>query len=1112
MVASKRIQEDEFCGLVLTYRVNGTLLCAPVEHVESVIEPPAITEIPQAPDYVIGAFMHRGQAALALSLRKLLRLPPTGIKTKKESVLVIRMGDQFVGYLVDEIKGMTDSGRGHWSAVPALIRDQGITRALVCDGQVYFPLDLTHSRQFTEIAHVLETYEKNKLHSVADAVVEPLLSEQETIEAQEPGTTEESLQIDLDAHSQEEETCSEQQLESSADVVSDISGIESFDTDPITTDELLLPAENLLAETGIDHSGHKVIAEDQFISADDTFVDAQQNEPLKIASDTTDARAIEQDWSAKLERLDEMPVSDPVNSADDESDPVVNSSSEQTPADAEEENQIHPSTFARQSIDTFALSKMMHAAQFVVSDVNSIHQVSEVQFDSHGQGDAFFDLISKSEIKYVPLEQLKEIDDGAMHEYFIAEGQIDAFDKAYQALLEFDALESAVVNFESEKQNNDAESGPFHDAPVFDKFHLTEEPYSFLPTSLPEDHDWLDDSIDEITTDDMTTDISDEKALPEDHQGEIDTIENAGSDIVPESTGDAPGSDELHLTEEPYSFLPTSLPEDHDWLDDSIDEMTTDISDEKALQEDRQDEIDVTVNAGSNIVPESTGDAPGLDELHLIEEPYSFLPTSLPEEHEDTDQDWLDDSIDEIIIDEMITEISGEMALPEDHQGEIDTIEDAGSDIVPESTGDAPGSDELHLIEEPYSFLPTGLPENNEEIEPYWQDESIDDVVPDELTTALMNESQWVESRQDNIDVEFSDGHEIVEVISPDNNTLNQLRLLNEPLFYMPLSLPIGDIIDVVIDSDELLETQHQPLALLPYLKDTLLESVDANDLPIKSEFELKQRPVIALPSDGQALTLPDFSGVIAKADYYTDLMVASLKASVTETKQEIKQSKNAGQSVSALLLEAKVRKPASADIYVFETPQTQIEEEPAKPPPSLGSKHKTPQLDSSGIIIRPDGQINKSYGLVKLFTIILATSAAGTWWYRDELFYKEQVRKEIPSIMQNEMAFIYSNRVSIISSQSNAEWMIVDTPDQVISVIRSSQVTTALLREHKIKGVKIYRVKKGDTLWDIVNQHLDDPYRYPELAENNRIHDPYLLRSGDVVKIMTKMTNKQAD
>jgi len=44
--------------------------------------------------------------------------------------------------------------------------------------------------------------------------------------------------------------------------------------------------------------------------------------------------------------------------------------------------------------------------------------------------------------------------------------------------------------------------------------------------------------------------------------------------------------------------------------------------------------------------------------------------------------------------------------------------------------------------------------------------------------------------------------------------------------------------------------------------------------------------------------------------------------------------------------------------------------------------------------------------------------------------------------------------------------------------------------------------VKKGDTLWDIAEQYIDDPFRYPELAELSEIDDPDLIYPGDVVRI----------
>lgn len=44
--------------------------------------------------------------------------------------------------------------------------------------------------------------------------------------------------------------------------------------------------------------------------------------------------------------------------------------------------------------------------------------------------------------------------------------------------------------------------------------------------------------------------------------------------------------------------------------------------------------------------------------------------------------------------------------------------------------------------------------------------------------------------------------------------------------------------------------------------------------------------------------------------------------------------------------------------------------------------------------------------------------------------------------------------------------------------------------------------VKKGDTLWDIAEKYVNDPFRYPELAELSHIQNPDLIYPGDIVRI----------
>ena len=65
------------------------------------------------------------------------------------------------------------------------------------------------------------------------------------------------------------------------------------------------------------------------------------------------------------------------------------------------------------------------------------------------------------------------------------------------------------------------------------------------------------------------------------------------------------------------------------------------------------------------------------------------------------------------------------------------------------------------------------------------------------------------------------------------------------------------------------------------------------------------------------------------------------------------------------------------------------------------------------------------------------------------------------------------------------------DSPAQTKSLATKTEIT--------------HVVVAGDTLWDIAERYLGDPFQYPELARLSRIRDPDLIYPGDIIRIIMK-------
>lgn len=156
----RQVKTKEEIQLV-TFRLRDEEFGVDISQVREIVRMMDITHIPEAPGFIEGVINLRGQVIAVIDLAKQFGLPPKEKIEKTDRIVVVEVGEQTVGMIVDEVPEVLRIAKENIDPTPEIIQTEVKKDYIKGVGKIGDRLLI-----FLDLAKVLAPHEVEQLNKV----------------------------------------------------------------------------------------------------------------------------------------------------------------------------------------------------------------------------------------------------------------------------------------------------------------------------------------------------------------------------------------------------------------------------------------------------------------------------------------------------------------------------------------------------------------------------------------------------------------------------------------------------------------------------------------------------------------------------------------------------------------------------------------------------------------------------------------------------------------------------------------------------------------------------------------------------------------------------------